>query len=272
MHARHARRSAFTLIELLVVIAIIAILIGLLVPAVQKVREAAARAQCQSNMKQMGLAAHAANDVYKRLPPVAARFPGTTTASPIGTVQYHLLPFVEQRNVYNRAKNSQNVNVRKNVIPVFLCASDPSPQEGDYAIGNYSANQMVFLNTAGGKASIPRTFRDGTSNIVLFAEQYGTCKQVTVSGKTTTTTTGHSRWARRSANDGAYFNTTALFQITPSWASNCIRARPQTGHTGAMNVGLADGSVRSVGTVSSTTWSRAVRPADGLPMPADWNQ
>src|SRR3982074_2955460 len=106
------RRSGFTLIELLVVIAIIAILIALLVPAVQKVREAAARAQCQNNMKQLGIAAHGFHDTYKMLPP-AVLVAGAPSWGPADVLSNYrggtlygpnwaclLLPFIEQSALY----------------------------------------------------------------------------------------------------------------------------------------------------------------------------
>src|SRR5262249_17384543 len=144
------KRPGFTLIELLVVIAIIAVLIGLLLPAVQKVRDAALRSQCSNNLHQIGVAAHNYHTTNGTLPP------GSTTTPSQATALVVMLPYVEQAIKYNQFDFTQNVNTstsnaaaRASDVPIFLCPSDTSPGRFTVAINggtetvgrsNYFAN------------------------------------------------------------------------------------------------------------------------------------
>src|SRR5947209_19021118 len=142
------RRPAFTLFQLLVVLAILGLLIGLALPAIQKVRQAAARTQCANNLKQILLATHNCHDTYGKFPPLAGAFPNKTGE---GTVFFYLLPFLEQDRLYTSAKRDDgsfsvwNNDVYSKVVKTFVCPSDasggPDPRyEGWLALSSYAAN------------------------------------------------------------------------------------------------------------------------------------
>jgi prepilin-type N-terminal cleavage/methylation domain-containing protein/prepilin-type processing-associated H-X9-DG protein len=328
--------SAFTLIELLVVIAIIAVLIGLLVPAVQKVRAAANRMACANNLKQIGVGIHNLHDAYHYLPPAGGWFPyaGNATAQAgqgYGPVTMHLLPFIEQQSLleqlapynangtwypyYGVASGYWNANptavsARKTRVSTYVCPSDPSVGHwvgnggGDglgigladcsygcnfYVFGKASlitaAPQDEYLNPYGsawqGRPVIPKSFPDGTSSTILFADKYAGCgansSGVAVYG---------SVWWHVSGQVGPYFaipyfggslyqgSNSAVYlwqQNSDPWQTSCNHDLAQSGHPGGLNVVLADGSVRFVNNgMSQATWSQACNPSDGQPLGPDW--
>jgi prepilin-type N-terminal cleavage/methylation domain-containing protein len=202
MLSRSTHRRGFTLIELLVVIAIISVLVCLVLPAVQKVREAANRITCSNNLKQLGLAAIAFHDAHQHLPPGIGYYPPASGA--FGTYFFHLLPYVEQGNLYQSARGSVpfpppagptaaeypgNNIVYSQPVKTFLCPSDPSVGPGDvvtingvsFGASSYAPNAMVVAqNGPQGKARIPADIPDGTSNTILHAEKYARCSNTTM--------------------------------------------------------------------------------------------
>jgi prepilin-type N-terminal cleavage/methylation domain-containing protein len=295
------RLRGFTLIELLVVIAIIAILIGLLLPAVQKVRAAAARTQSTNNIKQMNLALANMNDTYGVLPAIEGTYPGTTTAGAImstvgprymnATPFYWMLPFVEQENAYNfmLAQHYDSwwcgYNIKSYWSPADPSAAanglpdNSSPRGGT----SYAPNEYVLTPIVNGNwlnqnpnpptARIPASIPDGTTNTISFAEKRMICPQqggsVFYWGETGG---GCSRPVGNPASGGSCpaFNTLNLPQFNPS-AVNCNPCMLNSSTTGGILVGLFDGSVRMVSQgISQTTWQNAVLPNDGFPLGSDW--
>jgi prepilin-type N-terminal cleavage/methylation domain-containing protein len=284
----------FTLIELLVVIAIIAILIGLLLPAVQKVREAAARISCANNLKQMSLATINCSDVHSGLvPPGDGLYPNTVPApnGAYGSVFFHILPYEEQGNAYNATFQPTDPHGTNGNVPtyspfwgvlkvnnkIYTCPSDPSASQAAAAnvaagsvvgAGSYAYNAQAMPVYWNGYSHYPSTFTDGTSQTILFTDQRATC-------------VGYWPDWGPSISDPSFGQPTGPAAIFMSNVAgvNCPFVDPPnqsvnvaiTPHTSGILCGLADGSVRNVSaSISPNTWWNAMTPNGGEVLGSDW--
>lgn len=326
------KHSGFTLVELLVVIAIIGILVALLLPAIQAAREAARRVSCQNNLKQIALAVHNYSDVRGgRMPWLTDTTPGTPTGAAVHSLFYALLPYVEEQNLhgqyvatdptsyYRDSASSPGLGAR--AVKVFICPSDASdsgsetytvtntvvptppppyqsPFDSRYVSSNYAANALVFRTNT---ARFPKTFQDGTSHTVLFAERYRVCNgqsnQWAYGGNSNTNPSfgflplPGGAWTGLFAPDqplrldpgGKVYGKVGLdaagpgtvtvpvaFQQQPGH-TDCDSRLPQTAHSGGMQAAMGDGSVRGVseGVSQQNFWSSCT-PAGGEVLEADW--
>jgi prepilin-type N-terminal cleavage/methylation domain-containing protein len=286
-------RVAFTLIELLVVIAIIAILIGLLLPAVQKVREAAARIKSANNLKQLSLAVHNYEGVKGKIPGNAEVLSSGLTVS----LHWLLLPYIEQAALHD-AGDGSNANYlanAKTIVSTFICPLDTSLPNyvvtiggTDWAASNYAGNHTVFgypgnsttwtgfqNNDFDNKGRRIENISDGASNTVMFGERYAQCS----SGGSlwayrkidpAPTNPNFPGWARMSfypanwtSNNHSSPLTTAPPQDRPTVA-DCSPYNIQAFSSSGCQISMCDGSVRTVTTsISSTVWFAAVWPDDG---------
>jgi prepilin-type N-terminal cleavage/methylation domain-containing protein/prepilin-type processing-associated H-X9-DG protein len=291
--SRQPRRQGFTLIELLVVIAIIAILIGLLLPAVQKVREAAARMQCQNNLKQIGLALHSYHDAQRKLPPGATGPSGGGVAAQItgmtGNLSFlfYILPYVEQLNVYNQGSptvnfdTGVNLNINPVLVPVYQC---PSATVVDSATAPNGKTSHYFANM-GPKGTNPQTgaaynyantgghggaglhgplcvntqhrmtaFSDGTSNTIMVGEiSYNTANC-------------YRPWTRGWDTSAAFgaMNVLNAINSTPYNGSNNFNdVSFGSQHTGGCNILFGDGSIRYLSDSIDMNTYRSLASRDG---------
>jgi type II secretory pathway pseudopilin PulG len=293
---RRQARSAFTLFQLLIVLAILLILLALLLPAVVKLRAAAARSQSQNNLKQLALGLHNYYSTYGALPP--------------GVDDQHfsaaskMLPFIEQQNIYNRIDFKKSIDDKANaqtrgfIIKTFLSPQDPvRAVKPEWGATNYLYNDLIFFLNS--KEDIVKSITDGTSNTIGIGETLkgdGQTKAVDVRRqyvllkkedlKNTGPDTGVKYFkddkniaGDRCASwmDGRFLQGAFNGKLRPNDKRPDVSCGGVSGVSALRSfesyvlVAIMDGSVRTVdATISHKTWKAAMTPNGGEILGNDW--
>jgi prepilin-type N-terminal cleavage/methylation domain-containing protein/prepilin-type processing-associated H-X9-DG protein len=270
------RRPAYTLLELLVVMAIIGVMVGMLLPAVQKVREAANRMSCANNLKQLALAAHHYHDAQQAFPPGFFRASGPWLQVKVSTLYVALLPYFEQENLHRRWDYERYGNnlgaypgaTASQVLAIAICPSDTLPRPAVDTNDTSLMPRHWGLVSYGGNAGIRATggqtkdgifyegsrvriadVTDGTSTTLLFGERCHwdpdydrLCPRDPIAT--------NSWWAYAGTADVLLSAAVPINYQVPPEAMNCDEVKADrlcafgSQHPGAANFALADGSVR----------------------------
>jgi prepilin-type N-terminal cleavage/methylation domain-containing protein len=294
----------FTLIELLVVIAIIAILIGLLLPAVQKVRQAAARMTSANNLKQMALSLHNIAGTFDgKLPPSYGGFTPDPDADwqnngAEGSIYFHMLPYIEQTNMWNSAFTQNHGHLgyqldwanKPRIVKTFIAPMDPTnlAAANNQPWCSYKTNGLAFCTPSDPPATnqsswqgprLPASFSDGTSNTVGFAEAYGHVPAMTGDSQWFATMNNGSCANGGRCNGPVYFVAPGPGYTAPPFYNGPPQnltnysdlIKPDVLNPGGVQVAMMDGSCRMVNlNVSPQTWFYANHPSDGQTLGSDW--
>ena len=274
----HSRRPAFSMIELLVVIAIIAILLALLLPAVQKVREAAARTTTMNDLRQIGIGLQSYHDTFGRLPPARDKGAGKDNIS--GTVHVHILPFIEQDALYKQFAEDA-AKASKTRFPGYVSPLDPTLSDKIEGPQNFAANLRVFatsgLRTAYDKdmpalkaiepgATKITDIVDGTSNTIAYSTKLLVCKDGGSRFAAAPNTKFAAFFGQNHASEPASPDSAkGTFQLAPN-PKDCLCSplMAQSFSRTGIHACFVDGSVHYINPrVSAETWNRLLQPNDG---------
>lgn len=292
------KRPGITKIELVVLIVVIAVLVGLLLPAMQKVRETTWRDIARWQIRDIGYAVHNYYDAHKKFPP--ANGPTSANANNNFPLSIHLLPYVEQAPLYEQYATKRDPNretVPLIIIPPFSISSGVDLTTSDsIGVQNFAGNVRVFtligvetkfaspvigLDASKGlnQTTLTETFTDGTSNTIMFATRFANSGKVSGDGKVNCSAYD----APLGLDNSAFFgvrpligkvsaNSTGGWQQAPSLEqTNCQFGAVAHSIEKRLLVSMADCSTRSIDpNISSYVWNTAMQPNDGQPVSSDW--